>query len=74
MKEGKASTDLVRPAGITEFCNSTPSKIQPWKLPTGGIPPRAEATCGAQVDNTHGIPQGSWLIMGNNPAGLIPKD
>jgi len=75
MEDGKHSSEMVRVAGIDELHNSTPLKIQPWMQHTGGIPPRAAmSACGAQVDSTHGIPQGSWLIMGNNPVGLKPKD
>jgi len=60
------------PAGISQLYNSVPSKVQPWMQPDGGIPARAKAC--AEVDSTHGIQQGSWLIMGNAPVGLKPKD
>jgi len=60
----------------TDLYNSSPSKAQPWRQATGGIPPRTKS-CGGQydpeADSTHGIPQGSWLIMGNAPGGLRPK-
>ena len=60
------------PARISQLYNSVPSKVQPWMQPDGRIPARAKAC--AEVDSTHGIPQGSWLIMGNNPVGLKPKE
>ncbi|EFX00186.1 hypothetical protein CMQ_7188 [Grosmannia clavigera kw1407] len=54
--------------GVDELHNSSYSKIQPWKLPTGGIPPRNMRTM--EEDSTHGIPKGNNLIMGNEPVGL----
>jgi len=60
--------------GVTDLYNSSPSKAQPWMQATGGIPQRAKL-CGGDpdADSTHGIPQGSLLIMENAPKGLRPK-
>ena len=64
------------PIGITDLYNSSPSKTQPWMQVTGGIPAKTKL-CGEtydpEVDSTHGIPQGSLLVMENAPKGLRPK-
>ena len=70
--ENEVTTSIPVPVPVSELYNSSPSKVQPWILPTGGIPPRATMS-GGDVDNTHGIAQGNWLIMGNAPIGLRPK-
>lgn len=54
--------------GVTQLYNSTPEKVQPWMQPTGGIP-EAAIMCAAS-DNTHGVSEGSWLVMENAPKGL----
>ena len=59
-------------AGITHFSNSSPSKVQPWMQATGGVPVGAKM-CSGSTDSTHGIPEGSLLIMGNRPIGIDEK-
>ena len=71
MNTMKPSPGAPVPAGISELYNSTPSKVQPWMQATGGIPAQAKI-CG-DVDTTHGVPEGNWLIMENAPKGLKPK-
>jgi hypothetical protein len=54
-----------------ELHNSSPEKIQPWMQITGGIPPKKKQSGGCSVrDSTHGIAEGSLLVMGNAPDGL----
>ena len=63
------------PIRITDLYNSSPSKIQPWLLATGGIPMKAkmcDGNYGPDMDSTHGVPQGGLLIMENAPRGLRP--
>ena len=66
----------ILPIGIQDLYNSSPSKIQPWMQETGGIPKKA-TLCGGpdnpEKDSTHGIRQGSFLIMANAPVGVRPK-
>lgn len=65
------------PVGIMDLYNSSPLKLQPWMQTAGGIPPKAKTCSGTydpELDSTHGIPKGSWLIMENAPRGLKPMD
>lgn len=64
------------PIAPTDLYNSSPSKIQPWMQATGGIPQKTKQCVGTydpEVNSTHGIPQGSLLVMENAPKGLRPK-
>ncbi|KAK7912201.1 hypothetical protein PG985_014682 [Apiospora marii] len=69
MAASPEASDKTEPVGVDQLYNSSPLKAQPWMQAVGGIPAKAD-TCGGDVDSTHGIPKGSWLIMANAPHGI----
>lgn len=70
------SPEETTPIGIHDLYNSSPSKIQPWMQVTGAILPKAkecDGTYDPALNTTHGVEEGSFLIMENAPRGLKPK-
>lgn len=56
---------------ITDLYNPSPSKTRPWIQAAGGISARDKSR-GGTYDSTHGIPQGSLLVMEDASRGLKP--
>ena len=73
MGEECLDSQSTRLAKVSDLYNSSPAKIRPWIEAAGGIPSQSQA-CKGGADSTHGIPEGSWLIMQNAPDGLKPRD
>ena len=58
---------------ITHLYNPSPSKTRPWMQAAERISARNKSR-GGTYDSTHGIPQGSLLVMEDASRGLNPHE